>query len=205
MLEKMPTSFDGRQLEECTNSSYAGPLAEILLFHLDGFFEAERSGHNFVMVCLRTAGQLKNPPSSFHDFYKSETQRSGTYPSDPPELGAELCAFWAGTGQRTKGYRDCFNHHVSLAGPTWQHAVNMKWTNESWKATLHLPDNPEAQSHKAFTFDANLDALDVCTQLNLETERFLKRLMKACANKWDANADESQDVQITLHNIKLGD
>jgi hypothetical protein len=205
MIGKMPNSFDGKQLEESTNSSYAGPLTEILLFHLDGFFEAERSGHNFVMFCLRAAGQLQNPPSSFHDFYKSETKRTGTYPSDPPKLGGELCAFWADTGQRTKGYRDCFNHHVSLAGPTWQHAVNMKWANESWQATLHLPDNPEAQSHKAFTFDDNLDALDVCEQLNVETEYFLKQLMVTCAKKWEANVAESSCVQFTLQNIRLGD
>jgi hypothetical protein len=205
MLEEMPVNPGGRRFEEGTNSSYAGPLAEVLLFHLDGFFEAERSGHDFVLSCLRTADLLRTAPSSFHKFYESETRQHGTYSSEPPELGAELTTFWAKIGQRTKDYRDCFSHYVSLAGPTWQHAVKIKWTNGSWKATLCLPDNPDAKSHKAFTFDANLDALGVCTQINVETERFLKRLMEVCAKKWEANADVIQDTQITLHNIRLGD
>lgn len=205
MIGEMRISADGRQPEEGDNSSYAGPLAEVLLFHLDGFFEAERSAHDFILSFLRTASLLNAAPSSMYQFYERVTKKPGIYVSDSPEVVEQLTAFWAKTGQRTKEYRDCLSHYVSLSGPTWQHAVNMKWRSGSWKATLNLPDNPGANSHTGFTFDANLDALAVCAEINVQTERFLKLLMEACVTKWKADAGDDQEMQITLHNVRIGD
>lgn len=205
MIEEMQGCFKEKQIEEGVHSSYAGPLAEVLLFHLDGFFEAERSGHDFVMNCLSTAGLLKKPPSSFNTFYKNKTKNPNAYLSDPPDLSPVLMEFWQDIGLRTRDYRDCLTHYLSLGGPTWQHAVNMKWSKELWTATFHLPDNPEANSYSSLTFDSNLDALGVCTHLNQETNSFLKKLMDACGKKWGANTYAGQDAQITLHNIHFGD
>src|SRR5260221_1957850 len=77
MIEEMPKYFPQDDLAEGLNSSYSGPISELLLFNLDGYFEAERSGHDFILACLRAAGLLPSGPSSFHDFYKAEQKQPG--------------------------------------------------------------------------------------------------------------------------------
>ena len=205
MISEMPLSAAGTQFEEGANSSHAGPLAEVLLFHLDGFFEAERSAHDFVLSCVSAANILKNAPSSFHDFYKGTSRKPGVYPSDPTEVEGNLSAFWEKTGQRTKEYRDCLSHSAALSGPTWQHAVNMKWKNGSWKVRFYLPDNPTSNSYRLFTFGQKLDALKVCTEINGETDGFLRLLMATCATKWKAILGENSQVQFTLRHVMLDD
>ncbi len=203
MVGEMPKYFQKDELQEGLNSSYSGPLSELMLFHLDAYFEAERSGHDFILSCLRTAGLLMSAPSSFHDFYLSETKQPSKHSTKPPELAAELMKFWIGTGQPTKEYRDCLSHFASLSGPTWQHAVNMKWSGGSWTAALYLPDNPEAKSDTKFTFKHNLEALAVCTRLNYETNNMLRNVMKACAEKWGASTT-TQDHRTTIRNVHIG-
>lgn len=204
MMSEMPLTAGGKQFEESDNSSYAGPLAEVLLFHLDGFFEAERSAHNFVLSCLSTADILEGAPNSLHDFYKKASQKPDVYLTNPSEVKESLLTFWKKTGLRTKEYRDCFNHSVSLSGPTWQHAVNMQWENRSWKVSFHLPDNPTSNSYRLFMFDKKLDALKVATEINEETDRFLRLLMATCSTKWNAEVGDSPQEQFTLNNVVIG-
>src|SRR5574337_787512 len=66
IIGEMRSNPNAMQPEEGDNSGYAGPLAEVMLFHLDGFFEAERSAHDFVTTCLGGAKILKDPPKSLH-------------------------------------------------------------------------------------------------------------------------------------------
>lgn len=205
MIGAMQAQFTGQNIEGGTHSPYAGPLLEVMLFHLDGFFEAERSGYDFFLPCLCTAGFFQTVPSSFNEFYKNKTKKPYAYPSEPPDLGSELINFWANTGLRTRDYRDCLTHTLSLSGPTWQHAMNMKRSKGAWTANFHLPDNPEVKSYPLLTFNSNLDALNVCTQLNQETDNFLKKLMDACCKKWKADTNVIHDSHFTLHNIQFGD
>jgi hypothetical protein len=205
MIGEMPKHFKETPIEEGTNSSYAGPLLEIMLFHMDSFFEAERSGYDFVLNCLRTAELFKDStPKSFRKFYDKETKSPNTYPCDYPHLRSELISFWENTGLRLTEYRDCLTHFLTLSGATWQHAVNMRWLNGSWKAAFELPDNPKETSLSSLTFDLRLDARDVCSQLNRETDNFLRRLMAICAERWNVTPGENQNRQMTVV-IRLGE
>ncbi|MDD8027297.1 MAG: hypothetical protein PHI34_12365 [Acidobacteriota bacterium] len=199
-INEMPTALGGPLPTEGANSSYVGPLAEVALFHLDGFFEAEKSAHDFVLSCLRTADVLNaSAPDSLHEYSK----HPGNYHCDPVEAERLLMSFWNKFGQPTKNYRDCFNHFVSLSGPTWQHEVNMRWRNGSWKAALYLPDNPEIKSYSKFTFGKYLDALEICANINDNTKDFLRLLMKICSTKWNASIENSEHFQFTIRSIKI--
>lgn len=204
MLDAMRLLSSDRPLEEGASSSYAGPLSEVLLFNVDGFFEAERAAHDFVLSCMATGDLLKDAPSSLHDFYRGVRSRPGVYPCDPPELRDALAAFWEATGRLTKEYRDCLSHSASLSGPTWQHAVDMKWRGGAWRIQFHLPDNPNSRSYRMFTFDRKLDALTVCAEIKEQSDAFLKSLMAACVMKWKAALD-AVPQQFTLRHVMIGD
>ncbi len=205
MIAAMQPVTDIKHAEEIVNSSYSGPLSEVMLFHLDGFFEAERSSHDCVLTCLRTANVLTEAPSSMRKFYEQSMHKPALYPTDPPDVKATLKSFWEVTGKRTKAYRDCFNHYVSLSGPTWQHAVNMQWANGLWKPLFLLPDNPESRSYDAFKFDNRLDALDVSTHIHGMTTALLKSVIAACLSKWQAAVHDKSTAQLTVRNVRIGD
>lgn len=205
MTKSMYATFNCQIIEKNTHSSYSGPLIEILLFHLDGFFEAQRAASDFILNCLATAEIFKSIPSSFEAFYKNKSKNPKCYPCYSPALSIELLDFWTKTGSITKAYRDCFTHFFSFSGPTWQHAMNMKCINGEWKATFYLPDNPQGKSYAALKFDSNLDALTLCKKLHNESDNLVKKLMDTCLSKWNVNNNNNKDFTLTLKNIKLGD
>lgn len=206
MINAMRLHASDKPLEDGTTSSYAGPLVEELLFNLDGFFEAERSAHDFVLSCMTTAEVLKkDAPSSLHAFYNGVRRKPGAYPCDPAEVCEGLAAFWEVTGKLTKEYRDCLSHSASLSGPTWQHAADMKWRDGAWRLQFHLPDKPTRNSYQLFTFGRKLDALKVCTEIKEQSDAFLKSLMVTCAAKWKATLDATGPHQITLRHVMIGD
>ncbi len=205
MIAETTRSIPTQNMEEGLNSGYSGPLVEILFFQVDGFFEAERSAHNFILSTLTTAGLLKSAPSSLHDFYNKAKKEPGSYLIHPhDEIEDQLTAFWEKHGERTKDYRDCFSHFAALSGATWQHNVNMIWANGSWNADFELPDNPATKSYKSFTYDLRLDALQVCTEISKETTKLLDVLMNICLVKWNAKLDKNQ-VRSEVRNVRISD
>lgn len=203
MITEMPTLLDALPPIEGDNSSYSGPLSEALFFHLDGFFEAQRSSHDCVLAYLRTADLLTNIPHSMNDYIKRSVKNPGKFPTDPPDLETKLVSFWEKTGSRVKSYRDCFNHYVSLSGPTWQQAVNMRWSIDSWVPKFYLPDNPECNSFDSFKFDLKIDALELSSSLHKATRELIEFLASACMLKWHADLTKDGATQFTLRNVSI--
>jgi hypothetical protein len=203
MLADMPNHIPERDLAEGLHSSYSGQASELLVIHLDAYFEAERSCHDFILACLRSANLLPSGPSSFHEFYNAEQKSPGKFSANASDLRGQLLSFWKATGQPIKDYRDCLNHFLSLSGSTWQNAVNMKWQRGAWHATLLMPDNPAEKSARRFSYEGNIDAGALCARLNLETEQFLRQLMHQCLRKWDARITPGE-YRTSLRNIRIG-
>lgn len=76
----------------------------------------------------------------------------------PRPLSERLRNSWLTVGQKLKDYRDCTQHFAST--DLGMGAVMMKGLGVGvWKAWARIPDNPEANSKKKFTYVAGLDAL----------------------------------------------
>lgn len=185
--------------QESFYSSYMGPRGEPLFFHLDAFFEAAKTSHDFTLACLGSVGILVSPPNSLHDYNKKPVD---DVPSDADRV---LRAGWADCGGRTKNYRDCFSHHVALSGHIWQTAINMRWHEGQWRTYLYLPDNPTAQSYDAFTYDSRIDALSLCAELFEQTARFLEAVLSVIVAKQGVDPDGITDVPFTLRNVVIGE
>ena len=176
-------------------STYVGPSAQVLFFNLDAFFEAARSTHEFLLPCLSSAEVLKTRPSSLKTYCQDHSHE------EYPQINAVLGEFWEVCGRRTQGYRDCFVHCVSLSGVVWQTALNMRWQDGSWQASLYLPDNPRAKSYGNFTFDDRTDALATCENILEQSVGVIKKTIEGCMEKWRSALDDSE---YTIRNIVLG-
>lgn len=188
----------------CCFSSYLGPFGQLLFFHIDAFFEAEKSAHDFLLACLGSAGVLISPPNSLHDFYK-KTNKGVNFSADPLEIVGILTSGWTTVGNLTKAYRDCFAHFISLCGLTWQTAINVKWINGTWKVNLYLPDNPESRSYERLKFNKNIDAYECCMNIFKNTERVLESAIKICLKKWKTSAEAISVDSFMLRGVKIGD
>jgi hypothetical protein len=168
------------------SSSYSGPLSEILFFHLDGFLEATRASYDALLSFLISAKVVRHDsPSSinaFIDLVRTSHHRAKT---DPPEIADLLLRFWRDTGEQAKNFRDCFTHHVTLAGPTWMVAVMMIGRTTGWTPYVPWPDNPDTKSYAKFTFDKRLDAIAYCSDVYRQSDDLLRRLVHECLVKWD--------------------
>lgn len=205
MHDVVKASIAISQAQESVFSSYAGPLLEDLYFNLDGFFEAMRSAHDASLSCLGSANLLKNPPNSLNAFRKNQERQSSHTEAARSAVRELLLDFWQSTAQSVKDYRDCLAHYISLSGPTWQHAANAKWNQGSWNLTVLLPDNPEARTYDALSFESRLDALAVCRRLHQETDAFVISVLNQTAKHWNVDPATTNTIQITAANVRIGE
>jgi hypothetical protein len=188
---RMATTSKG----EGDSSAYHGAIAPVLFFNVDAFFEAVRAAHDFLLTCLRSSEVLTDVPSSLHH-YCQKPAVSGAAP-----ITTDLRRFWETCGKNTKDYRDCFGHFTTLSGLAWQTALNMKWRGGSWELRLYLPDNPEAKSYAAFSFEKRLDALALCDGILSSTAAIITLAIRACLLKWGA---ELGQPTFTIRNVVVG-
>ena len=189
LLAMQPLELAG---ERVVHSSYSGPLCEVLFFHLDGFLEATRAAYDHLISFLISAKVVRHDsPLSITDFITNIKSKSSRANTDPPEIADLLAEFWSQTGKAAKDYRDCFTHHITFAGPTWEYAVKMTGTPDGWSPHVPWPDNPEAKSYVKLTFDKRLDAVAYCDMLYQKSDGFFRELVDKCLVKW--NAQPQQD------------
>jgi len=77
----------------------------------------------------------------------------------PTELTKQVSDSWATYGTTLKSYRDCIHHYVPIdfgMGSAFMQISELG----AWTTMMRIPDNPEAKSKKAFTFNEGKDALD---------------------------------------------
>lgn len=79
----------------------------------------------------------------------------------PHAMVSAIDAGWYGVGKRLADYRDCLHHYAPLdfglaSAVMERHALGV------WTTRIRIPDNPEARSQSAFTFERNIDALEYC-------------------------------------------
>lgn len=183
------------------NSSYSGPLSELLFFHLDGFLEATRAAYDALMSLLISAKVVRHDsPSSINAFVDVIRNAPNRAKTDPPEITDLLLKFWGDTGEQAKDYRDCFTHHVTLSGPTWMVAVMMIGRATGWTPYVPWPDNPDARSYAKFTFDKRLDAVAYCNEVHRQSDAFLRKLVSQCLVKWDVEVQTEQFIFTTTLN-----
>lgn len=191
--------------DNVVSSSYSGPLSEILFFHLDGFLEAARASHDALLSFLVSAKVVQhNCPASINGFTDLVRKSSHRAKTDPPEIADLLLSFWSDTGEQAKNYRDCFTHHVTLAGPTWMVAVMMIGRTTGWTPYVPWPDNPDCKSYAKFTFDKRLDAIAYCSEVYRQSDHLLRRLVRDCLAKWEVEPvlDQLILVRDIIHGVE---
>jgi hypothetical protein len=78
----------------------------------------------------------------------------------PMPFVIKLTESWQAVGVKLTAYRDCVAHYEPLTN-----GLTTCWLdryNGLWGATVKLPSNPDAQSHRSFDFESGPDALDYC-------------------------------------------
>jgi hypothetical protein len=82
----------------------------------------------------------------------------------PPNLRAQLELIWHQHGLPLTSYRDCIHHYVPIDRGMASAEMN-RLPSGIWTTNILIPDNPEARSHRAFTFDLRRDALSYSWEL----------------------------------------
>jgi len=82
----------------------------------------------------------------------------GTEIALPPELRARLELIWGQHGVPLTNYRDCIHHYVPIDRGMASAQMN-RLPSGIWTTNVFIPDNPEARSHRDFTFDLRRDVL----------------------------------------------
>jgi len=99
-----------------------------------------------------------------------------TADADTRMLVAGLEDVWYEAGVRLTQYRDCSAAHhpiTSLGGDS------RAFLNEAdlWEMRIELPDNPDAASADAFTFDEHIDLLDYCWHTTCTVVRCIEDIL----------------------------
>lgn len=94
----------------------------------------------------------------------------------PEDLRQLVRASWDNYGEKAKAYRDSIQHFepVEFGHGT---AATVRLKNLALSAMIYIPDNPEAQSRRKFTFKQRLDALDYCHDLACELSALITEVV----------------------------
>jgi hypothetical protein len=117
--------------------------------------------------------------------------RHGNCPSDletvldladrlPSDLREAITASWKYMGQRARAYRNSIEHYVPVDFGM-SSASMAKLSTGVWSAQIRIPDNPEANSRRLFTYAQNLDALEFCRELASALSTLLRQVVDTIA------------------------
>jgi hypothetical protein len=204
MHELLPRySSDGRQLSEFFSVVYtalaavyhckrmAEAYAQIVRrFAIGPFDDSERVvfGNNpepffefdaLISSAMRTLDTLRRPSWRLYG-------NSGSLPASfrrtvdncrslPETLQNMIEDSWRRFFATAKEYRDCIHHYVA-PGADHGFACMQRHDPGFWTMTAWLPDNPEARSAQAFTFNGQLDALTYAWSLTNRVVQITKTI-----------------------------
>lgn len=201
-----PESFNykigvrGAPHEELFYSLYEGPFSESLIFHVDAFFEAAKSSADFVLNMMGCVKVLQNPPTSLNDFLKKKHKIKK---DNNVNVVHVLDAYWEQGGKLIKEYRDCLTHYAVLRGAEWQTPIQVKCENQNVvQVRLFLPDNPDANSHKKFRFDDNVDARELSSDLLDSLNKMVQKVLLIAGVK--LGLKEGDSVENSMMYLRLG-
>lgn len=89
----------------------------------------------------------------------------------PVDLLQELDAYWGSTGDKLRGYRVLDQHYEVLS----THA-QLKSVNGKVQLSVLIPDNPDKQSRKQFSFVGNLDGLIFVEKAFFDLHSFIEKI-----------------------------
>jgi len=90
----------------------------------------------------------------------------------PIDLLQELDAYWVSTGDKLRDFRVLDQHYEVLS----THA-RFKSVNGNIQLSVLIPDNPEKQSRKQFSFVENLDGLKFAEKAFLELHKLIEKIV----------------------------
>jgi hypothetical protein len=126
--------------------------------HPEPYFEfdallnsARRVYSNLQFVLWNRFGRKHDIPKQFDSTVKGCDRL-------PEPLRLVFLESWANWGRRIRAYRDCIAHNTPI--DMGNSPLHMKEILPGfWSASARIPDNPEVQSRREFTYAEGLDAL----------------------------------------------
>jgi hypothetical protein len=132
-----------------------------IYYEFDALISAARRVYNELkMITWDKFGAGRDTPKKMDDMLHGVT-------SMPETVKHRMLASWQQHGARLKDYRDCAHHHTSLDIGNGS-ALLILLDGCIWSVRAPIPDNPEAKTHRGFTYQLNHDALTYAWELTNE-------------------------------------
>src|SRR5258705_416193 len=142
-------------------SSESGALSNTDLKMRTG---ALRILQNEVWMLAASGSGVKDAPASMRKAYKAISQKNGPGSNRqrqstkvPAAVRNVVAMYWTSSGEAMAAYRDIDQHHDVLARGCFLLTAG----NAVQRVSVRLPDNPELKSPPKFTYNKNIDALDL--------------------------------------------
>jgi hypothetical protein len=140
------------------------PLVANLMIELSAALGALRILQNEVWMLAASASGVKDAPASMRKAYKAISQKNSRGSTGqrlstdiPDDVRNAIAKYWTNSGETMAAYRDIDQHHDVLARGCFLLTAG----NAVQRVSVRLPDNPELKSPARFTYDKNMDGLDL--------------------------------------------
>lgn len=154
-------------------------------YEFDALVTAARRSYNTMRHLLWHAfGEKYSIPGSFEVVLRHCKRL-------PPGLTDRLNFSWSQFGEKTRAYRDCIQHYVSVIRSI-PLAIMTRLPGGLWSTSCWLPDNPEVRSHdlwsdQQFQFSRRIDALTYGWELTNEIVDVAKAILREVPDEASAS------------------
>lgn len=149
--------------EDSKSFIYQSNLVEDAYYEVDAFVsDIVRYYESLRYILWEKNSDNRSVPRSYESLLKQSQYFL------PAEIAKSLNENWESFGKIAKEYRDCIHHYspVIFGMPSARLIII---DNEIPSATILLPDNPNARSRNAFSFEKSVDGLTYCWKLANES------------------------------------
>ncbi|HAI41226.1 MAG TPA: hypothetical protein DCM40_25520 [Maribacter sp.] len=162
------------------------------------------------IIALISGGDGKNIPKSMNDAFKRGIEKLG-YSNEVNKL---ITDYWNENGKYIRALRNINEHYDSLIDYTF-----FEFDKNQGKILILLPDNPESQSPRKFTYSNEHNAKDIihngihalnnlvnkiCELYKIETKKYQPILLSKKAENFNNIEDTTLSLMISVEQIVDG-